>query len=233
MNVFYVSSPGNDQLVLDEQESRHCVKVLRTRVGDKVNAIDGHGNFYEAVLHDDNPKRCVLAVISIREDHHPLPYHLHVGIAPTKSIDRFEWFLEKATEIGISSITPLICARSERRMLRADRLEKIIVSAMKQSKKAYKPTLLQAVEFQKWLLGEKAGSNLIAHCTEDSKQDLWKMDLQGSIKLAIGPEGDFTESELLLARDAGFEAISLGNYRLRTETAGIMACSAVYFNKMQ
>lgn len=230
MNIFYAKPYDHDMLIMDEQESRHCVKVLRTRIGDKVHAVDGSGGFYEAELIADNPKECRLSVLSRTEDYHPLPYDLHIGIAPTKSIDRFEWFLEKATEIGITSITPLLCERSERKVLRLDRLEKVIISAMKQSIKAYKPILNQPIALNSWLGQDDAEASLIAHCDEGTKDELWHMKLPGSIKLAIGPEGDFSRSEIDLAIENGFSAISLGTYRLRTETAGIIACSAVYFN---
>ena len=233
MNIFYALPLDHDLLILDEQESRHCVKVLRTRVGEKVHAVDGIGGFYEAELIDDNAKACRLSVVKRSEDFNPLPYDLHIGIAPTKSIDRFEWFLEKATEIGVSSISPLLCERSERKVLRLDRLEKVIISAMKQSKKAYKPLLNQPLALNKWLKQGEGESKLIAHCDEGSKENLWQMKLSGSIKLAIGPEGDFSNKELDLAAENGFSPISLGAYRLRTETAGIIACSAVYFNMNQ
>lgn len=233
MNIFYAAALEDDLLILDEQESRHCVKVLRTRIGEKVNAVDGKGGFYEAELVDDDHRKCKLSVLSRSEDFHPLPYDLHIGIAPTKSIDRFEWFLEKATEIGVSSITPLLCERSERKVLRLDRLEKVIISAMKQSMKAYKPVLNQPAALKDWLTQNDAETRLIAHCDEASKDNLWQMKLSGSIKLAIGPEGDFSRSEIDLAAANGFSAVSLSTYRLRTETAGIIACSAVYFNMNQ
>ncbi len=193
----------------------------------------GIGGFYEAELIDDNPRECKLRVLSRSDDFNPLSYELHIGIAPTKSIDRFEWFLEKATEIGVSTITPLLCERSERKVLRLDRLEKVIISAMKQSKKAYKPVLNQPMGFKEWLGQDDGEAKLIAHCDEGIKDNLWQMKLSGSIKLAIGPEGDFSSKEIELATENGFSAISLGSYRLRTETAGIIACSAVYFNMNQ
>lgn len=233
MNIFYASVLDHNLLVLDEQESRHCVKVLRTKIGEKVHAVDGIGGFYEAELLEDDHRKCVLSVLSRSEDFHPLPYDLHIGIAPTKSIDRFEWFLEKATEIGISSITPLLCERSERKVLRLDRLEKVIISAMKQSMKAHKPVLNQPAALKEWLKQDDAETRLIAHCDEGSKENLWQMKLSESVKLAIGPEGDFSRSEIDLAAGNGFSAVSLSSYRLRTETAGIIACSAVYFNMNQ
>lgn len=233
MNIFYTSESFGEILILDGQESHHCIKVLRTKEGDEVHAIDGVGGFYRAIVAEANHKECKLKIIEKLEGHNPLPYELHIGIAPTKSIDRFEWFLEKATEIGVSTITPIICERSERKNIRMDRLEKVVISAMKQSMKAFKPKLMQAMSFNEWLIQDPAQSNLIAHCNETEKQNLWNMKLSGSIKLAIGPEGDFSGEEINKAIKSGFKEISLGDYRLRTETAGIVACSAVYFNKNQ
>lgn len=230
MNIFYTTGTEGDKLLLSEQESHHCVKVLRTREGERVYAVDGLGGFYEAVLIEANPKKCKLSIESETKDYSPLPYELHIGIAPTKSIDRFEWFLEKATEIGVSSITPILCERSERKFVRPDRLEKVVISAMKQSMKAYKPMVHQAVQFKDWLRGDTANTRLIAHCIEGEKTNLWQMDLSNSLSISIGPEGDFSQAELDLAQDKGYKEISLGDYRLRTETAGIVACSAVYFN---
>ncbi len=233
MNIFYATGIEGDLLLLDEQESQHCIKVLRSREGDKVWAVDGEGGFFDATIYDGNSKNCKLQIRKKHEGYHPLPYELHIGIAPTKSMDRFEWFLEKATEIGISSITPLICERSERKVLRLDRIEKVVVSAMKQSMKAFKPVIHPPVLFKDWLSTSRAQAHLIAHCIDGEKQDLWKMNLPDSVSVSIGPEGDFSENEIEMALRRGYEEISLGDYRLRTETAGIVACSAVYFNKNQ
>jgi 16S rRNA (uracil1498-N3)-methyltransferase len=230
MNIFYTTGKDGDKLLLDEIESHHCVKVLRTRVGGKVFAVDGIGGFYKAILIEANPKKCILGIESEKKNYNPLPYDLHIGIAPTKSIDRFEWFLEKATEIGVSSITPLLCERSERKHLRPDRLEKVIVSAMKQSMKAYKPVIYPITAYNDWLNSELTETRLIAHCIDGDKPKIWQMDIPDSLSISIGPEGDFSREEVDLAHDKGYKEISLGDYRLRTETAGIVACSAVYFN---
>ncbi len=233
MNIFYTTKSDREILVLDEQESHHCIKVMRTKMGAQVQAIDGKGGFYKAEVVDTNPRECKLKILEKLEAFLPLPYELHIGIAPTKSIDRFEWFLEKATEIGVSTITPLICERSERKNIRMDRLEKVVISAMKQSMKAFKPKLNSPMPFNDWLIQESAQTNLIAHCIEMEKENLWKIKLSKSIRLAIGPEGDFSREEIDRALKSDFKEISLGDYRLRTETAGIVACSAVYFNKNQ
>lgn len=206
------------------------MKVLRTREGERVVAVDGTGGFYEATLVEASPKMCKLSIESEKKNYNPLLYELHIGIAPTKSIDRFEWFLEKATEIGVSSITPLLCERSERKILRPERLEKVVISAMKQSMKAYKPVIHPAMPFNAWLRNDSADTRLIAHCIEGSKAKIWQMDLSNSLSISIGPEGDFSQEEVDMAQDSGYKEISLGDYRLRTETAGIVACSAVFFN---
>lgn len=218
---------------MDAHESHHCTKVLRIKEGEKVFAVDGVGGFYEAILTDANPGKCILSIEIAKIDFNPLPYELHIGIAPTKSIDRFEWFLEKATEIGVTSITPLICERSERKILRPDRLEKLIVSAMKQSVKAYKPEIRPLTNFTEWLDANMTDNKLIAHCFEGDKERLWQMDMNGTISISIGPEGDFSKNEVDLAKVNGYTEISLGDYRLRTETAGIVACSSVYFNSQK
>jgi len=230
MNIFYSTGTEGDNLLLDAQESHHCVKVLRTREGERVYAVDGLGGFYEATLIEANAKKCILNIESEKKNYNPLPYELHIGIAPTKSIDRFEWFLEKATEIGVSSITPLLCERSERKIIRPDRLEKVVVSAMKQSMKAFKPVIHPLMSYSEWLGRDNADSRFIAHCAEGNKEKLWKMGLSDSISISIGPEGDFSKEEVELAKADGLTEVSLGDYRLRTETAGIVACSSVYFN---
>lgn len=230
MNIFYTTRIEGNKLLMDELESHHCIKVLRTREGEKVYAVDGVGGFYEAILLDANHKKCILSIETEKKDFNPLPYQLHIGIAPTKNIDRFEWFLEKATEIGVSSITPIFCERSERKNIRPDRLEKVVISAMKQSMKSYKPIINEAMQYKEWLRRDLADTKLIAHCAEGTKLKLWQMSLSTSISISIGPEGDFSKEEVVSANERGYTEISLGDYRLRTETAGIVACSAVYFN---
>jgi len=169
MNLFYSPHIKGDTLELDEKESKHSIRVLRLRAGNRVNLVDGKGGWYDAVIEDDHPKRCRLKILSHTPDHHPLPYTLHLAISPTRNMDRFEWFLEKATEIGISEITPLICQRTERTRFNTERLERIIISAMKQSLRAYKPVLLEPSTPADFLHRDRGGTKGIAHCIPDNR----------------------------------------------------------------
>jgi len=233
MNIFYKPDISDDKLLLDKHESHHCLNVLRYRRGDKVRIIDGKGGLYIAQIESEDPKACGVRIISKHENFEALPYELHIAIAPTKSMDRFEWFIEKATEIGVSSITPIICQRSERRNIRMDRIVKVAVSAMKQSVKAYLPRINDPVDFSIWIEQGHAGLKFIAHCMETPKKDIRTVELSDITHVFIGPEGDFTPDELLRAKQNNFESLSLGDYRLRTETAGMMVCSAVYLKTTQ
>jgi len=229
MNIFYITNIQGDLVTLDPLESNHCIKVMRYKKGDQLRLIDGSGGLYEAEILDEDHKACKVVIRSKQLNFKPLPYELHIAIAPTKNTDRFEWFLEKATEIGITRITPILSARSERKNIRMDRLEKVIISAMKQSEKAYLPSIAELIPFEEWLTEQTQGSRFIAHCMEGPKEDLWKAACSENITILIGPEGDFTPGELSLALEAGFQSVSLGSSRLRTETAGVLACSAIYF----
>lgn len=229
MNVFYKPGITGDEILLDPAESSHCIKVMRYSIGDRVQIIDGRGGYYEAVIANGDHKACKIRVVSCQENYEPLPYELNIAIAPTKNMDRFEWFVEKATEIGVTSIIPIICGRSERRNLRVDRLEKIAISAIKQSVKSYLPKINDPVMYEEWITGSHVGRGYIAHCSDGRKDDFWKMELSKKSTVLIGPEGDFTEEELNMAYESGFLPVSLGNYRLRTETAGVVACAAVSF----
>lgn len=233
MNLFYLPDIKRHSVELDEPESKHAVRVLRLRKGDQVQIVDGMGGWYEAVIEEDHPKRCRLLVTSHIADYQPLPYHLHMAVSPTKSMDRFEWFLEKATEIGISEVTPLICQRTERTHLNTGRLERVVVSAMKQSLRAYIPRLNKPVGIAAFLKGKGEGVKGIAHCIPDG-DDLMQnrksiVDLPGykSFTMMVGPEGDFTGEEVQSALNAGYQPFHLGNARLRTETAAVHICSAI------
>ena len=228
MEVFYLPDAGSDHCMLDQVESNHCIKVLRKKEGDRIRLIDGKGTFYLGEITDANRKACRIQIVSQQPDEYPMPYELHIGIAPTKSMDRFEFFVEKATEIGVSSITPIICDRSERRNIRQDRLEKVAIAAIKQSEKAFLPEIGEMVHFNRWITSGSVGSKFIAHCMETEKVDLWNAEITASNRILIGPEGDFTFEEVALAMQEGFLPVTLGRYRLRTETAGIVACSAFY-----
>ncbi len=227
MHLFYTPEITGDSHILEEQESKHAIRVLRLTEGDNVILIDGIGGWYEARIEGEHPKACVLSIISHSDNYKPLPYQLHIAISPTKNMDRFEWFLEKATEIGISRITPLICKRSERKQLKMDRLDRILVSAMKQSLKAFKPVLSDTVPMAQFLKQKQEGTLGIAHCYPLDRLSLTNLEKSGKYTILVGPEGDFSEEELEAAITAGYRPLHLGESRLRTETAGVHICSAI------
>ncbi len=228
MQLFYVPNISGAEVILDETESKHAVKVLRLSVGDSVQLIDGKGGFYQAEISDASPKKCKLSIIGLNKEFGKKDFHLHIAIAPTKNIDRFEWFLEKATEIGIDEITPLLTSHSERKIVNPERLEKILVSAMKQSLKAYLPKLNEITAFKELVINSKSQNKYIAYCDDIQKTHLKNAVAGGQNTLIlIGPEGDFSPEEVKLAIENGFTVVSLGDSRLRTETAGIVACNIV------
>ena len=233
MHLFYTPGIDGSEHVLDEIESRHAVKVLRLKNGDRVNLVDGLGTWFEAIIIDGNPKKCRLEILSKKEQYKPLSYNLHIGISPTKNMDRFEWFVEKATEIGVTEITPLLCTHSERKKLRSDRIEKVIISAMKQSLKAYKPKLNQITPFSEWVKIPFEGSKAIGYCKDTALTPLWDLPAKNGLLMAIGPEGDFSEEEVKRAIKNDFKAVSLGESRLRTETAGVVSCSYAHLMFMK
>ncbi len=225
MQLFYLPDISGAEVTLDETESKHAVRVLRLSNGTQVEIIDGKGGFYVAEITDANPRKCKLSVLESTQNFGKKDFHLHIAIAPTKSIDRFEWFLEKATEIGIDEITPLLTEHSERKNIKPDRLEKILVSAMKQSLKAYLPKLNELTRFSEFVANAKTENRYIAHCYEGEKPHLKNSLEKGKdILILIGPEGDFSVDEVEAAGKNGFQEISLGAARLRTETAGVVAC---------
>lgn len=230
MHIFYTPDINSDTCILNEEESRHCVKVLRLESGSMLQLVDGKGGFYTAVIEDPHPKRTKIKVLSVQKDYGKRNHYLHIAIAPTKNIERMEWFLEKATEIGIDEITPLICDRSERREVKAERLNKVITSAVKQSIKAYHPKLNEAERFSDFILNNAHSQKFIAHCIESEKFALKEqIKLNSDYLVLIGPEGDFTPNELNAAIKQDFIAVSLGNSRLRTETAALEACFEINF----
>ena len=216
-------------LKLDEEESNHAIKVLRMKAGDSLQIVDGKGGYYEARISDPNHKRCGVEIVESFSEFEKRPYHLHIAIAPTKNIERLEWFVEKATEIGIDEITPIICEHSERKIVKKDRLDKIAVSAMKQSKKAYLPVINELVSMLSFVSQCKETQKFIAHCMSDSERtDLSSSYKPGSdVVVLIGPEGDFSPAELKESLKYGFEPVLMGQCRLRTETAGVVAVHTV------
>lgn len=227
MHLFYNPYIEGESFTLEEQESKHAIRVLRLVRGDRVIVVDGKGAWYEARISDDHPKRCSLKIESGVQGYQPLSYSLHLAVAPTKNLDRFEWFLEKATEIGITEISPLICKRSERRQLKMERLEKILISAMKQSLKAYLPVLNKPINMDEFVRAERQGTLGIAHCYPLERLSINKLEHSQSYTCMVGPEGDFTEEEVSDALKAGYVPFHMGSSRMRTETAAIHITSAI------
>ncbi len=233
MQLFYNTSitESTAEVTFDKEESNHIIKVLRMKEGDSFKITNGKGSFFDAEIVIANPKACVVKILSVIIQK-PLAYQLHLAVAPTKLNDRYEWFLEKATEIGISEITPIICDHSERKVIKMERYEKILQSAMKQSLKAYLPKMNDAISFKDFLNSENKCEDLkcIAHCEKTDKKSLKSILLPNKrITILIGPEGDFSSEEIELAKNAGYTPVTLGESRLRTETAAIVACHSVAF----
>jgi 16S rRNA (uracil1498-N3)-methyltransferase len=230
MQLFYTPDIQNGIALLDEVEARHAAQVLRKKVGDVMQLTDGKGNLYEGDIIELGKKTCTIGIKKTIEAYNKRHFYLHLAIAPTKNIDRLEWCLEKATEIGVDEITPLICKRSERTVVKHERLNGILISAMKQSLKTYLPTLNEAIGFQDFMkkAGSEKGQKFIAYCNDDSTGLLSHEYEKGSdCVILIGPEGDFTAAEVGTAFAQGFKGVSLGKSRLRTETAGVVACHTV------
>lgn len=230
MHIFFEPNLQPDIITFSPEESLHCARVLRLRAGQEVGITDGKGTFAIASLLEVHAK-ATTATILHRKNTPARPYRLHMAVAPTKNIDRFEWFLEKATECGIEEITPIICAQSERTVVKPERLHKILLAAMKQSQRAWLPVLHDAVKFKDFI--KKADENqhaCIAHCAEGEKKPLRELYQSGSnILIMIGPEGDFSTEEIQQATQAGIKSITLGESRLRTETAALAACMGINF----
>lgn len=210
---------------LPEEEAAHAVRVLRLQAGDEVMLTDGKGNFYRAAISTATSKRCLVTVLETCPQAPLWKGHLHVAMAPTKNMDRTEWFVEKATEIGIDELTFLNCRFSERKVVKTERVTKILVSAIKQSLKARLPRLNEMTDFRKFVAQPFDGQKFIAHCYEGEKPLLRDVIRSGENALVlIGPEGDFSEEEVREAVANGFMPVSLGKSRLRTETAALVAC---------
>jgi 16S rRNA (uracil1498-N3)-methyltransferase len=231
MQLFYnpAISENTKEFTFDREESKHIIKVLRKKDGDILFVTNGLGFLFECSIVLAIETKCTVDIISWKKSEQPNA-SLHLAVAPTKMNDRFEWFLEKATEIGVSEITPIICEHSERKFIKNERFEKIIIAAMKQSNQHYLPQLNEPIVFKDFLKQEFTGQLFIAHCEETDKRQL-KKELQPktSATILIGPEGDFSPKEIQLALDTKFIPVSLGNTRLRTETAAIVACHSVVF----
>jgi len=234
MQLFY--NPDIDETTesfsFDKEESRHIIKVLRKKDSDILHVTNGLGFLFETEITLASDNKCTVQVLSVKKADAP-KFRLHLAVAPTKMNDRFEWFLEKATEIGIQEITPVFCDRSERKAINPERFEKIILSAMKQSNETFLPKLNPTITFKEFIKQKNEGLNLIAHCEETDKKSLKEiLKPNEDVTMLIGPEGDFSEKEIALALENNFQPVTLGNTRLRTETAAIVAChSIVFFNE--
>lgn len=229
MHLFYTPDIHSEIYTLNEEESKHCTRVLRLNQGDTVYLVDGVGNRYTAIIQDGHQKRCQLQVIDKQVEYGKLPYVSHIAVAPTKNIDRMEWFVEKAVEIGVSEITFLLCEHSERRNLRLDRIEKIAVSAMKQSQKGYLPLIHDMTPFRRFVQKALPDSTFIAHLEDDATKSIKDLYSYGQPHcIMIGPEGDFSAEEIQAAYQAGIKPVTLGQSRLRTETAALVACHTLH-----
>ena len=214
-----------DRLELSEEEAAHCLRVLRLTVGDELEITDGKGNLYKAAISSVSGKHCYVELREAVEMPKSWQGNLHLAIAPTKNMDRIEWLAEKATEIGLDAITFLNCRFSERKVIKCDRVERIVVSAMKQSLKYRKPLVGEMVDFKKFVSQPREGAKFIAHCGEGERLLLKEQLVAGEdATILIGPEGDFSPDEVQMAIEAGYRPVSLGSSRLRTETAGLAAC---------
>lgn len=226
---FHPEVSENDKDVrFSREESRHIVKVLRKREGDTLQLTNGKGWIFETEILLAEAANCTARIIKAEKEP-AAPYYLHLAVAPTKMNDRYEWFLEKATEIGVNEITPVICDHSERKVVKTERFNRIIQSALKQSLHSRMPILNEPVKFSDFIEKEISGDKFIAHCEEDQPRKLLSTLVKkgNSSTILIGPEGDFSVEEIAMAAKDKWEAVSLGNSRLRTETAGIVACHTV------
>ena len=238
MELFYSRDIDGGICRLDQDESGHCVRVLRHKAGDEISVIDGCGTLYRCRITSDSHKGVEAMVLDKTEDWGAHPYRLHMAVCPTKNNDRYEWFAEKACEIGLDEISPVIGEHSERRVFKTARIEKILVSAAKQSLKGSVPVVNEPVSVKEFIKNNDSGLKLIAYCFEDERipRRSIKEVLQGyegtDIAILIGPEGDFSHDEAELAIANGFIPVHLGDSRLRTETAALTAVSATYFRYM-
>ena len=222
--LFFTQKIENGFAVFEEEEGRHLSTVLRKKTGDILHLTDGKGFFYEAELADAGKRQVLARILSKTAAPLLRPARLHMAIAPTKQMERLEWFLEKATEIGVDEITPLICQRSERDSLRLVRLEKVLISAMKQSLRAWLPKLNAPMKFQDFAKKTSEAQKRLAWCSDEPLPHLKNtISDQQDMVIAIGPEGDFSPEEIRIALENGFQGVSLGKARLRTETAGLLA----------
>ena len=235
MHLFYTPDlelNKGEYYSLNKEESTHCIKVLRLREKDTICLTNGLGRFVFAEISDANPKNCSFVVTEVKEDYGKRDFRIHIAVAPTKNMNRMEWFLEKAVEMGVDKISFFIGEHSERTIIKRERLEKIMVSALKQSLKAYMPELNENADFRE-LVNSNETKKFIAYCKPDGRTSIKESYNKGEdVLILIGPEGDFSEKEVELALNNGFQAITLGESRLRTETAALFALQSIHFVNM-
>ena len=231
MQIFYAPDITGDTYTLDEKESKHLIRVLRMTKGESVKLIDGNGILYEGIISNPDQNKCSIDITGKIKDFERRNYRLHIAISPLKNPERFEWFIEKSVEIGIDEITPLLCRNTEKPGIKSERLNNLIISAMKQSLKATKTILNEPTSFKDFINKDLMGIRMIAHCDKSNERknvsEVYSKN-DNSIIL-IGPEGDFTRDEVDSAVNRGFLPVHLGPSRLRTETAGVAACHSIYF----
>ena len=239
MELFFCPYPADGFCRLDEEESAHCVRVLRHREGDLLDIIDGRGSLYRCRLEDASPKKAAARILSEEKDWGGHPYRLTLAVCPTKNNERYEWFVEKAVETGVDVIAPVIGKRSERKVYKTQRALKIALSATKQSLKARLPEISEPLSVKDFISSCGSGLRMIACCFEDEahprrsiRKVLEEWDGEADYTVLIGPEGDFSPAELAAAIEGGFVPVHLGNSRLRTETAALTAAQAAYFKHM-
>ena len=229
MQLFYNPSilSTDETFFFDKEESKHIIKVLRKKDTDILHVTNGLGFLFTTQITLASDTKCTVKIVKVEQMKKP-KFRLHLAVSPTKLNDRYEWFLEKATEIGVMEITPIICEHSERKFIKTDRFEKIIQTAMKQSNQCFLPILNEPISFDKFILKKFDGQKLIAHCEETDKKSLKEtLKINENLTILIGPEGDFSNKEIKLAIDNHYVPVTLGNTRLRTETAAIVACHSV------
>ncbi|MFC1731048.1 16S rRNA (uracil(1498)-N(3))-methyltransferase [candidate division KSB1 bacterium] len=230
MQFFYVEDISENLLVLSEEESHHCIKVLRRQTGDMIKLTDGKGNLFEARIEKANPKKCEVKIINSHKDYGKRDFKIHIAVAPTKNMSRIEWFLEKATEIGIDEVSFVICDYSERKEIKRERLVNISKAAAKQSLKAWFPKINTSITFAEFISQETSAQKYIAYLDPENSKSIKSLYRKGNdTTILVGPEGDFSKEEVNKAIEAGFIPINLSESRLRTETAALVSCFMIHF----
>lgn len=225
---FYLPELSAGKLHLSKNESRHCIRSMRYQINDTITLVDGNGKSAQARILNNNPEKCEIEINEINTHDRGVSQQIHIAIAPTKNIKRFEWFMEKAMEIGVGKITPIICQNSERRTLNTDRLKQKVVTALKQSLQIFLVEMNEPISFHEFISQNDEKGKFICHLNNDTIPGFKDFILEkNGYKIMIGPEGGFTEEEIRLAESHHFKTVSLGNKRYRTETAGILACHTI------